>query len=59
MSFGNRTYESYIKKRGTYPHLKGVIYLFGSIKNEEDIERYQKGIFEFIQYLKENLIQFI
>ena len=42
-----------VKKNESEAALDGAIYIFGTIKDEGDIKRYQRGIFDFVQYLKE------
>jgi len=34
-------------------YIKGYIYAFGRIESEEDVEKYRKKIFEYIQFMKE------
>lgn len=40
-------------KRNQISKIKGGIYIFGKVQNEDDRERYRKQIYEFIQFMKE------
>ena len=52
--YGNYKEEiEYRKKKGKKKPLSGGIYIFGRVENEKDREKYRKGIYEFIQYLKQ------
>ena len=41
------------KKEGKSITIKGGIYIFGRVENDEDREWYRKQIYEFIQFMKE------
>ncbi|MDU1911579.1 hypothetical protein [Fusobacterium sp.] len=41
------------KEEGVRLTIKGGIYIFGRVENDEDREQYRKQIYEFIQFMKE------
>ena len=40
-------------KAGGHPQIKGGIYIFGRVENDEDREWYRQQIYEFVQFMKQ------
>lgn len=44
--------RGYLTEEGNFSPLRGRIYIFGRVRNDEDKEWYRKQIYEFIKYMK-------